>query len=790
MGETKFEAVDFSKLVSDIERNEIVLPDFQRGFVWKDKERQKALIASVLTKLPIGTILLLEIDKNKYAYKKIGFKIRETDTEEKKKTRALLDGQQRVTVLMAFFSNELYEIGESSEFVSPSLKRRYFLKLPKLEKAEEQGDLFGVSSLMAPQAIVERKCPNGYSTDEIAEWIVCIDNVKYKNVIYGDVSNVNLDDLANFCTRNAEEPDGYLIPLYYLYGAATKVRTNQRKRLEYVLEEIARNYQHEILDQLKKNNDADAKIIRACFTDTEDGKEIGEKLKHDTEIRSFTMREEESELYSLVDNFLSARAERWADDIREFLESCISGLELYKIEVEQSNISRAIDIYQNLNLGGKSLDIFDLILARAATQTEKENLLEVVKKYILQDHKEDYVLFKENCRNQIKSAYDNFLLKRGEYSASNYLGSWNIEDNELTSTYCKTLMSTVGTLNYFWDDNMKCVMKDEKKRESFTSQVTKSESLLKINPERIDFLIREACKGIDRACFFLQMRCGIRNIKEIQYKLILVILSVIFTRDEWFNDKRVCNYLETWYWSAIFSGSFRLEQNTAFQSNLKELLKILCNMGTDKETKERPDYIISLCNKVFCDDKFANEDILLVDNLFIEPEDILSRTICQYYLSRTYSDMLKNGAETNYEQKEISVFYQPEGKGNLQRHHIMPIGELSTLYKKVEDEVKGECKREKLKKYNSPLNYILISPNANRLIMNNPLSYYIDYCDQGTLNKLGIVALKKEQVLDKNQELEQFLKRRYEKLCADLRELFAGNLEISEVDLKFVKTSV
>ena len=53
---TEFKQVNFYELIKLIEEDRIVLPDFQRGFVCKDKNKHKALIASVLSKLPIGTI--------------------------------------------------------------------------------------------------------------------------------------------------------------------------------------------------------------------------------------------------------------------------------------------------------------------------------------------------------------------------------------------------------------------------------------------------------------------------------------------------------------------------------------------------------------------------------------------------------------------------------------------------------------------------------------------------------------------------------------------------------------
>ena len=41
MSTTKYEQVEFTKIIKDIKENRVVLPDFQRGFVWKDKNKQK-----------------------------------------------------------------------------------------------------------------------------------------------------------------------------------------------------------------------------------------------------------------------------------------------------------------------------------------------------------------------------------------------------------------------------------------------------------------------------------------------------------------------------------------------------------------------------------------------------------------------------------------------------------------------------------------------------------------------------------------------------------------------------
>lgn len=63
---------DFKEIVRDIDNKKILLPDFQRDFVWKDEERQKKIVASVLTKMPIGSILLLQSSADEYCSKVIG----------------------------------------------------------------------------------------------------------------------------------------------------------------------------------------------------------------------------------------------------------------------------------------------------------------------------------------------------------------------------------------------------------------------------------------------------------------------------------------------------------------------------------------------------------------------------------------------------------------------------------------------------------------------------------------------------------------------------------------------
>lgn len=129
---------DFKEIVRNIENNKILLPDFQREFVWKDEEMQKKIVASVLAKMPVGSILLLASKPDEYSSKIIGCK-RELDTSElSDEVEFLLDGQQRITVLTNVFSSIIHDLCKNSrDLVAPqALKRRFFLRVPRWKDAE------------------------------------------------------------------------------------------------------------------------------------------------------------------------------------------------------------------------------------------------------------------------------------------------------------------------------------------------------------------------------------------------------------------------------------------------------------------------------------------------------------------------------------------------------------------------------------------------------------------------------------------------------------------------------
>ena len=107
-------------------------------------------------------------------------------------------------------------------------------------------------------------------------------------------------------------------------------------------------------------------------------------LPSDAEQRAFVkkvMHDDPDECTELLDKVtyvdefetvLDNRKDIWVDSMKIYLDSCVKTVYLSQIRVSASQRGRAIDIYENLNMGGVSLNTFDLIMARVAKVDKKE----------------------------------------------------------------------------------------------------------------------------------------------------------------------------------------------------------------------------------------------------------------------------------------------------------------------------------------------------------------------------------------------------------------------------------
>lgn len=117
-------------LIEKVETAEIVLPEFQRSFVWRRNDVEDLLI-SILKGYYVGSFILLCIDKDNAPFAPRPVEGLEKDSHSFRPQWMLLDGQQRLTSLYYVF-----HAPEQVALRNTSYPYRFFLDLNKLEDGD------------------------------------------------------------------------------------------------------------------------------------------------------------------------------------------------------------------------------------------------------------------------------------------------------------------------------------------------------------------------------------------------------------------------------------------------------------------------------------------------------------------------------------------------------------------------------------------------------------------------------------------------------------------------------
>ena len=727
--------MNLQEIIGDIQKNKILLPDFQRKFVWTEDERQKKVVASVLTKMPIGSILLLESNPSDYSSKVIGCKTINNDITNTN-VEFLLDGQQRITVLTNVFSNVIHNnCSKVSDLVSPTLKRRFFLRIPKWKKCREEMDLFGVSNLNFTYKNPDAADPDFLSGD-IMPFITSITFNSGDSSPFNPQNDLstNLDD---FCFNHEE---GYLLPLFLMTPSSEENPSQVKLRLNTIRKNISEKIKEEIEDHFEtlQNESEKNAFISEIFVDDE---KSCEAVKKDNQ---------------LLGTKLSERAEVWDEELKEYLDSCVKNVSLNKIVVASEKRARAIDIYENLNIGGVCLNIFDLIMAKVAKvdnapyyerliaciKDEKEYPKSVIPSYIIPCM--TYEKTQEKDGNKILGLGD--MLEDKKYNASVSSKCYNEEKNEISQKYIDAFLNTLSLYSY----NKKYSSTDYK------VDLIKRTKILDISPEAIHENTEKICTALDRALMFFQTRCGIRNINELNYSLMISLVATVFTKDEWYNEPKVHEKLEAWYWCSLFSGRYDRDQNTVFIQDLQSVMDMLMKTGSTEWINRNVDYILNAQN-------FSDEKLILMEKINEEryPKKVLRMFVCQYLLAKTYTDMFD-------EKETISVF--SKYANTLEAHHIIPLGSVKKVNEstaKLRNDDKNIC--------NSPMNFVYITKVSNDRISDDSLDIYITKITDQAKATLSIQHYTSPEINE--DSTRQILRARYTALKGEIKEKVARLLK-------------
>ncbi len=153
----KYDKLNLKEIVKDNISGKMVLPNFQREFVW-DRDKQKKLLSSFVCNLPIGNLLLLNGKKDDFACRNLC--VTDDAVTVLDDCSYLLDGQQRLSSLTSFFS-DLFDGGKNYNAVHDNLygalRNRWFLRL---EPKNRETDVFGWQKLRFDEADIFKYEPN------------------------------------------------------------------------------------------------------------------------------------------------------------------------------------------------------------------------------------------------------------------------------------------------------------------------------------------------------------------------------------------------------------------------------------------------------------------------------------------------------------------------------------------------------------------------------------------------------------------------------------------------------
>ncbi len=339
-------------LIEDSNQKELILPNFQREFIWDRNQNQKPLLTSILFGIPIGSLLILKARVDFVSSKELCFMEDSIDIQKQnKEVQFLLDGQQRISTLKSifydFFTPEAWK--ENYEKIYEKLKTRWFLKvIPDLSNENndhEVKDIFGWKNLKFDENEIYKK----YEPTDLNEII------EYQKIFSGKTGDWFhpefkkeewlVGNKVQEMTRKeniiaVEAARKGLVPLNEVC-----LDLNKTKKLHYiVLRKIANQRVKNLEDELMNDPGKKDELLREC------------PAEYDAE------------------EALNNLALDWIEEVYSFIEG-LKGNKIPVILLEQQEMNRAIYTFEFVNKGGTPLDVYDLVVAKAAHDTTLEETL-------------------------------------------------------------------------------------------------------------------------------------------------------------------------------------------------------------------------------------------------------------------------------------------------------------------------------------------------------------------------------------------------------------------------------
>ena len=315
------ESKEYKKKIKDLifEEN-LLLPDFQRDFVWKPQDQQLQLICSLFLDIPIGSILVLD------KLEDIGMRdlCFQEESIQKEPSTLLMDGQQRISTIKSVFS-DLYKNQNSDwkqiyEKLHSKLKFRWFLDLSLNIKWEE--DKLNQKLKLLYDFYWNHKFED-YDLEDIESIII------NKKILVNSSErwhpSKDIESLENYCSEES------FLPLFLVLSDSAVLKS--------IIEKIAYKYIQFLRDYKCKPN------IQDHIND----------LAKKTQLNINNQQKQQDIINKIYTN------------VQIFFNNYIGYKEIYGVEYNKSHLNKAIVAFNTMNTGGISLGVFDIISAKYST---------------------------------------------------------------------------------------------------------------------------------------------------------------------------------------------------------------------------------------------------------------------------------------------------------------------------------------------------------------------------------------------------------------------------------------
>lgn len=395
--------ITIKSIIENTTNNKVILPNFQREFKW-NRDAQKTLLSSILTDIPIGSVLLLSGNAKDFNSRAMCYNSPLTGISPDKDVQFLLDGQQRFSCIKSFFF-DLFDKSNKHPKVFDKLKTRWFYQF------KEENDFLGLDSFFFDK----HKIANSVPSDVLK-------NIEYErdilnNSFYGTAKGDLKTEKALEYYKEKKRVPFQLLTTDFDY--------------DLLIYNIGQSYKESVLTKLNSSDQkSQAKVILSKILN-----DIPEKK---LELLITNYLDNDAKSNSDLEVQITLKQNRWGSSVAGFFRQILEK-KINTLEIDSSKINKASVIFEYINRGGTPLSVYDLLVAKH----NELNITEYIKEKIADD------TFYHNCIHNWKP--DCFGI---------------IENDELTKRFQEHFVNVVALLALETKDSFDKIRVDSIKKEA------------------------------------------------------------------------------------------------------------------------------------------------------------------------------------------------------------------------------------------------------------------------------------------------------------------------------------